>query len=223
VMPHGGPASRDVWGFDWLAQFFAARGYAVLQPEYRGSTGFGSNFLGGSAFKTWRSSIGDVAEAGRWLVKQGIADPAKLAIFGWSFGGYAALQVNYLDPNLFKAVVAVAPVTDAADVWSDYMGSTTRSFTTEVIGTHANAVEGSPVRHADIFKAPVLMFHGDLDLNVDPAASKSMDAALKAAGKQTRLVVYPGLDHQLDDSAARADMLTQSDAFLRKALGIDGH
>jgi len=221
VMPHGGPASRDVWGFDWLAQFFAARGYAVLQPEYRGSTGFGESFLGGSAFKTWRTSIGDVADAGRWLVTQGIADPAKLAIVGWSFGGYAALQVNYLDPNLFKAVIAVAPVTSAADVWSEYMGSTTRSFTTDTIGTHANSVEGSPVRHADAFKAPVLMFHGDLDLNVEVTASKSMDAALKAAGKQSRLVVFEGLDHQLDDSAARADMLKQSDEFLRKTLKLD--
>lgn len=221
VMPHGGPSSRDVWGFDWLAQYFAARGYAVLQPEYRGSAGFGKKFLGGSGFKSWRTAIGDVNDAGRWLVNQGIADPAKLGIFGWSYGGYAALQANYLDPSLFKAVVAVAPVTELLGIRSNVLEGANQKVAEDFLGARSNSVEGSPLRHADVFKAPVLMFHSDLDVNVDINQSKKMDAALKAAGKQSRLVIYPGLDHQLDDSNVRADLLTQSDAFLRKAFGIE--
>lgn len=221
VMPHGGPAERDVWGFDWLAQYFAARGYAVLQPEYRGSYGFGTKFLGGSGFKSWHTAISDVNDAGHWLVSQGIADPAKLGIFGWSYGGYAALQSNYLDPNLFKAAVAVAPLTDLAGVWDTVSSRSTMAYRESYIGTRTDAVEGSPLHHADSFKAPVLMFHGDMDVTVDVDQAKHMDTALKKAGKQTRLVVYPGLDHQLDDADTRTDMLTQSDAFFRKAFGID--
>lgn len=218
VMPHGGPASRDVWGFDWLAQFFAARGYAVLQPQFRGSTGYGDAFLNESGFKTWRTAIGDVTDAGRWLIKQGVADPDRLGIFGWSYGGYAALQVNYLDPALFKAVVAVAPVTDLQALRNESRESQNAVLVSKFVGSGANASEGSPTRHAEMFKAPVLMFHGDQDLNVDIKDSRKMDSALRAAGKTTRLVVYPGLDHQLYDSTVRADMLAQADAFLAKAL-----
>jgi dipeptidyl aminopeptidase/acylaminoacyl peptidase len=78
VMPHGGPASRDEWGFDWLPQYFAARAYAVLQPNFRGSSGYGDAWFQQNGFKSWRVAIGDVVDAGRWLVTQGIADPKKL-------------------------------------------------------------------------------------------------------------------------------------------------
>ncbi len=82
VMPHGGPAARDEWGFDWLAQFFAARGYAVLQPNFRGSTGYGDQWFVDNGFRSWKVAIGDVTDAGRWLVREGTADPARLAIVG---------------------------------------------------------------------------------------------------------------------------------------------
>ena len=115
VMPHGGPESRDEWGFDWLSQYYAARGFAVIQPQFRGSAGFGEQWLMQNGYRSWRTAIGDIVDAGRWLVAEGIADPAKLAIAGWSYGGYAALQAQAVDPKLFKAVVAIAPVTDFAD------------------------------------------------------------------------------------------------------------
>lgn len=102
VLPHGGPSTRDEWGFDWLVQFLAARGYAVLQPNYRGSEGYGRNWLGENGFRAWRTAIGDVNDAGRWLVSEGIADPARLAIVGWSYGGYAALQSQVLDAELYQ-------------------------------------------------------------------------------------------------------------------------
>jgi dipeptidyl aminopeptidase/acylaminoacyl peptidase len=86
VMPHGGPSSRDVWGFEWLVQFFANPGYAVLQPNFRGSAGYGDAWFKDNGFKSYKTAIGDVLDGGRWLVKQG-ADPAHLGIFGWSYGG----------------------------------------------------------------------------------------------------------------------------------------
>ncbi|MEO5612037.1 MAG: alpha/beta fold hydrolase, partial [Sphingomicrobium sp.] len=89
VLPHGGPSSRDEWNFDWIEQFLAARGYAVIQPNYRGSAGFGDAWLVKNGFQSWRTSIGDVSAAARWLASQGIADPKRIAIVGWSYGGYA--------------------------------------------------------------------------------------------------------------------------------------
>jgi dipeptidyl aminopeptidase/acylaminoacyl peptidase len=161
-----------------------------------------------------------VIDAGRWLVSQGIADPHALGIFGWSYGGYAALQVNAIDPALFKAVVAVAPVTDLDMLKAESQGFMNHEAVGAYIGRNRTAEMGSPLRYAAAFQAPVLMFHGDQDINVGIAESRAMDAALRKAGKESRLVVYPGLDHQLDDSAARADMLKQADAFLRNALKI---
>ncbi|WP_198354301.1 alpha/beta hydrolase family protein [Sphingomonas sp. MA1305] len=216
VMPHGGPASRDEWGFDWLVQFFANRGYAVIQPNYRGSTGYGQEWFQQNGFKSWKVAIGDVADAGRWLVKEGIADPKKLAIVGWSYGGYAALQSQVLAPDLFKAAVAIAPVTDLGALRAERGGfdKVGRDF----IGEGPQLDEGSPARHADAFRAPVLMFHGSKDINVSVNESKLMDRQLHKAGKRSELIVYPAIDHQLRDSAVRVDMLTRTDAFLTQAL-----
>jgi dipeptidyl aminopeptidase/acylaminoacyl peptidase len=220
VMPHGGPEARDEWGFDWLAQYFANRGYAVLQPEFRGSTGYGEAWFNGNGFRSWRTAIGDVNDAGRWLVAQGIADPAKLGIFGWSYGGYAALQSNVLDPKLFKAVVAVAPVTDLATLVRDWEGWSNHAIEAERVGSGPEVREGSPAQHADKFVAPVLLFHGDMDRNVNVHQSQLMADRLRDAGKSVQLVLYPKHDHQLDDNETRTDMLRKADAFLRSAMKL---
>jgi len=220
VLPHGGPSARDEWGFDWLPQFFAARGFAVLQPNFRGSSGYGDAWFEQNGFKSWAVAIGDVLAAGHWLVAQGIADPAKLGIVGWSYGGYAALQSAVVEPGLFKAVVAIAPVTDFEALkeerrrWSDF------EVTSEVVGRGPHVRAGSPFYHADSIKAPVLLFHGTLDGNVSYLESKRMAARLTEAGDRCELVTFDKLDHQLEDSAARTEMLRKSDAFLRANLGI---
>ncbi len=220
VMPHGGPASRDEWGFDWLAQFYAARGFVVLQPEFRGSAGYGDDWFVNNGFKSWDIAIGDVVAAGHWLVKQGIADPAKIAIVGWSYGGYAALQSTVIDPTLFKAIVAIAPVTDLAALKEEHRWLTDYALLNSYVGDGPQVHDGSPIAHADKFKQPVLIFHGTSDLNVSVEESRRMDAALKAAGAHSELVTFEDHDHNLDDSATRAEMLRQSDAFLRRSLGI---
>ena len=217
-MPHGGPSYRDEWGFDWLVQYFAQAGYAVLQPNYRGSSGYGDAFYASNGFRSWQTAIGDVADAGRWLVKEGIADPAKLAIVGWSYGGYAALQANVVDPDLFKAAIAIAPVTDLAMTKRQSIGFANQLLVAAQVGSGPAIAAGSPARHADRIKAPVLLFHGDQDINVGVEQSRAMDGALRRAGKDSTLVVFPNLDHQLDDAAARARVLADSEAFLRKAM-----
>jgi dienelactone hydrolase len=220
VMPHGGPGARDVWGFNWLAQFFANRGYAVLQPNFRGSAGYGDAWYEQNGFHSWALAIGDVLDGGRWLVAQGIADPKKLGIVGWSYGGYAALQSAVVDSSVFKAVVAIAPVTDIDDLASEWGSDAAYAFMRDYAISGAEAKAASPAEHADRIKAPVLLFHGTLDRNVSVHESEHMARSLKSAGVPYELVIFEKLDHQLDDSAVRAQMLAKADSFLRQAFGL---
>lgn len=217
VMPHGGPEARDEWGFDWLVQYFSQAGYAVLQPNFRGSAGYGADWFQQNGFRSWRTAIGDVNDAGHWLVANG-ADPKRLAIFGWSYGGYAALQSNVMEPDLFKAVVAVAPVTDLEKLKADRRNWTDYAVVAQFVGTGPHVEQGSPAQNAAAFKAPVLMFHGDLDRNVDVEHARLMDGKLKGAGKASELHIYQNRDHYLVDSAIRAEMLRTSAAFMKKAF-----
>jgi dipeptidyl aminopeptidase/acylaminoacyl peptidase len=220
VLPHGGPGARDEWGFDWLSQFYASRGFAVLQPNFRGSSGYGDAWFQKNGFQSWPIAIGDVLAGGRWLLSEGIADPSKLAIVGWSYGGYAALQSAVVDPGLFKAVIAIAPVTDLTALKEEHRNWSDFDLVSKIIGDGPHMHEGSPVEHADKIKVPVLLFHGSFDRNVGIDQSKRMAARLTTAGAKCELVTWEGLDHYLDDSSARAQMLRKSDAFLRQALGM---
>lgn len=220
VMPHGGPEARDEWGFEWLAQYFAHQGYAVLQPNFRGSAGYGEGWFLKNGYQSWRTAIGDVADAGRWAISEGIADPSKLAVFGWSYGGYAALQSGVVAPDLFKAIVAVAPVTDLAAHRDRDLDTSMAKMTRLRIGSGPHVTEGSPYRNAEKIKAPVMMFHGDIDQNVFVNQSKMMEDALKSNGKSVQLFLYPKLDHYLISAAARTELLSKSDAFLRQTMGI---
>jgi dipeptidyl aminopeptidase/acylaminoacyl peptidase len=214
ILPHGGPAARDEWGFDWLAQYLAHQGYAVLQPNYRGSAGFGDQWLQRNGFRSWRTSIGDITAGARWLAAQGIADANRLAIVGWSYGGYAALQAGVTEPGLFKAIVAIAPVTDLQQAKDDFRNYTVSSNVSEYIGSGPHIAEGSPLRHVAAITAPVLLFHGDRDLNVPVIHSRRMDSALHDAGKRSELTVFRGLEHDLADSQARVQMLRRIGTFL---------
>jgi dipeptidyl aminopeptidase/acylaminoacyl peptidase len=219
VMPHGGSKYRDKWGFDWLVQFFANRGYAVLQPNFRGPSGYGDDWFQRNGFRSWRVAIGDVLDGARWLVKEQGAAADQLAIVGWSYGGYAALQSAVVDPTLFKAVIAVAPVTDLnqlkedSRLWSNY------ALLSDQVGSGPHTHEGSPADNADRIKVPVLLFHGTMDANANLRQSQLMERRLKAAGAKCTLVTFDGLDAQLDDSTARAQLLEQSDRFLHEAFG----
>lgn len=219
ILPHGGPSARDSWGFDWLAQFFAARGYLVIQPNYRGSSGYGSDFQGDNAFRDWRTAMSDIDDAATYLVAQGLADPTRIAITGWSYGGYAALQSAVMHPDRYKAVVAIAPVTDLNELKRDARGYTNARLTKQIIGPSEGAANGSPLQSSDRIVAPVLLVHGDLDDNVRITHSLKMTAALKKSGRSVELLRFRDLDHQLDDSEARIEMLTKIGELLERTIG----
>jgi dipeptidyl aminopeptidase/acylaminoacyl peptidase len=218
VLPHGGPEARDEWGFDWLPQYLAHQGYAVLQPNYRGSSGYGDKWLQRNGFQGWRTSIGDITAGAHWLAAQGIGDPSRMAIVGWSYGGYAALQSGVVEPGLFRAIVAIAPVTDLQQAKDDARNYTNARNTAEFIGSGPHIREGSPLQNVGAITAPVLLFHGDRDLNVSITHSRRMDAALRGAGKRSELVTFPGLEHDLADSTVRTQMLQRIGAFLEANL-----
>ena len=219
VLPHGGPSARDEWGFDWLVQFFAARGYAVLQPNFRGSNGYGSAWFGQNGFQAWRIAVGDVNDAGRWLISEGIAAPDRLAVVGWSYGGYAALQSQALDSELYQAIVAIAPVTDLDRLREESRGFTNFGLVDSFIGTGAHVREGSPAQNAGAFSAPVMLVHGTADQNVDVRQSRFMKDRLENAGKDVEYLEFEDLDHQLDSHSARVKMLSEIGNFLESEIG----
>lgn len=213
VLPHGGPSARDEGAFDWLAQSLAQAGYAVLQPNYRGSAGYGDAWYVNNGFQSWRTAIGDVGDAGRWLLSQG-ADPARLSIVGWSYGGYAALQSGVVAPDLFRSIVAIAPVTDLARLRASSNRRFNGRWVRDFIGEGPHLREGSPAQNAAAITAPVLIFHGSLDTNVAIEQGRLMHRALNAAGRRSELVEFEGLDHQLPTTEARATMLRRILGFL---------
>ncbi len=218
VLPHGGPSARDEWGFDWLSQYFAHQGYAVLQPNFRGSAGYGDAWFQENGFKSWKTAIGDVSDAGRWLIKEGIADPKRLGIVGWSYGGYAALQSAAIDPGLYRAVVAIAPVTNLSNLKAEWKGWSNYRLQANFIGSGPHIKEGSPAENAGAIVAPVMLVHGDMDRNVNIDQSELMESRLKKAGKAPKFLRFEGLDHNLQDSAAREQMLRESDEWLKAAF-----
>ncbi len=218
IMPHGGPESRDVWGFDWLSQYFAHLGYAVLQPNFRGSSGYGQKWFQTNGFRNWQVAIGDIKAGSDWLIQQGIADPERMVAMGWSYGGYAALQSATTYPDRYAAIVAIAPVTDLRMLVEDSRRYTNFANVREYIGTGPHVQSGSPMQNVANISAPVMLFHGDKDLNVAVRHSRRMDQALKGAGKNSNLVIYEGLDHGLPDGVARAKMLRDISDFLNTSL-----
>jgi len=220
VLPHGGPSARDSFGFDWLAQFLAARGYAVIQPNYRGSAGYGDDFMGKNAFRDWERAMSDISASAQYLVNQGIADPGKLAIVGWSYGGYAALESATLEPDRYKAVIAIAPVTDLSMLRRDSDDYINGKVARDYIGSDSQKLrQGSPLQNAARIKAPVLLVHGDKDLNVRVMHSVKMADALQKAGTPVEFLRYKELEHQLDDSNARAEMLMKLGQLLDRTIG----
>lgn len=219
ILPHGGPSARDSWGFDWISQFLAARGYAVLQPQYRGSAGFGEKFQNDNALKNWRTAMNDIAASARWLAAQGISDPQRTAIVGWSYGGYSALQSAETNPELYKAVVAIAPVTDFELLKLDAKVYSNGEIIAKMIGSGPEVAAGSPLQNAGAIRVPVLLAHGDLDTNVAYHHSQKMYDALKSRGKDVEFLSYRGLDHQLRDATVRTQMLTKVGALLERTIG----
>lgn len=228
VMPHGGPEAYDAVGFDWMAQYFANRGYLVLQPNFRGSDGFGADHrLAGHG--EWGGKMqDDITDGVNLLVKHKWADPDRVCIIGGSYGGYAALAGGAYTPDLYKCVAAIAPVTDLPMMLSQEKResgaeSGVFEYWTTLIGDRrkdkARIEAISPVNAAENFKAPVLLIHGVDDTVVPYAHSAKMEAALKRAGKKVKLVKLQNEDHWLSVSQTRLQTLIELDRFVSETIG----
>ena len=228
VMPHGGPQAYDSVGFDWLAQFVANEGYLVLQPNFRGSAGFGNIFANSGHGEWGRKMQDDITDGANALAKMGWADRDRMCIVGWSYGGYAALQGGASTPDMYKCVASIAGVSDLREMLiterRDH-GADSRTVTwwELLIGDPDKdraAIEAvSPALHADKFKAPVLLVHGASDTTVPVHQSEIMNDALKRANKPVEYVRIDGDDHSLVDNDSRRLMLTKLGAFLKTYLG----
>ena len=223
VFPHGGPADRDTAEFDWWSQAMADQGYAVLQPNYRGSNVNVPLLQAG--FGQWgRKMQTDLSDGVSYLVKQGIVDSAKVCIVGASYGGYAALAGVTLQPTVYRCGVSVAGISDLARMlqWEGRGGVDNR-FTARywdrywgVSGSSDPALDAiSPIKHVDAVTAPVLLIHGRDDTVVPYEQSQIMFDALHKANKPVELVTLKHEDHRLSHSDTRTQMLQATVAFLR--------
>lgn len=226
VLPHGGPEGRDEPGFDWWSQALASRGYAVLRPNFRGSEGFGWDFVK-AGFGEWgRKMQTDLSDGVRDLARQGLIDPKRVCIVGASYGGYAALAGAALDTGVYRCAVSVAGPADlkkmllaVRDAHNGDMSAAQR-YWLRFMGADGikdpDLAAISPARLADKIDIPVMLIHGKDDTVVRYDQSQAMAAAMKRAGKPVTLVTLDGEDHWLSRGATRLKMLTEAVAFVEK-------
>lgn len=222
VLPHGGPNARDTLSFDWQVQLYASRGYAVLQPNFRGSTGYGEAFVSAGYAQWGRKMQSDLSDGVRYLTQDGTIDPQRVCIVGASYGGYAALAGVTLDPGVYNCAVSIAGISDLKAML-DYDASQSGAPDSPVVlymkrsvGDRKTLDEVSPIRHVARVTVPVLLIHGRDDIVVDIGQSRRMEKALKAAGKDVTFIELEGEDHWSSVEARRIEMSNAIIAFIEK-------
>ena len=225
INPHGGPWYRDTWGFNPEVQFLANRGYAVLQMNFRGSTGYGREFWAAS-FKQWGLKMqDDVTDGVQWLIKEGIADPKRVAIYGGSYGGYTTLAGLAFTPDLYAAGVDYVGVSNLMTFmksippyWKPYL-----EMFAEMVGDmekeEAMLKAASPVFSADKIKAPLLIAQGAKDPRVAKAESDQMVEAMKKRGVEVEYIVKDNEGHGFQNEENRFEFYEAMERFLKKHLG----
>ncbi|MGB9465943.1 MAG: S9 family peptidase [Candidatus Acidiferrum sp.] len=215
VFPHGGPEANDTFNFDAFARFIAGMGYIVLQPEYRGSTGYGSDFLSAIYQHFGDRAYRDVDSATDLAIDQGWADPNRLAIFGWSAGGFMT-SWTVTQNHRYKAAIEGAGITDwlsfipTSDTWqTDYDARLQEKDPTPML-------QFSAVMHADQVTTPLLILHGEADIRVPTFQGREFYVLLKERGKTVRMVTYPGSPHFPKLAEQRRDLFQEIAAWLSK-------
>jgi dipeptidyl aminopeptidase/acylaminoacyl peptidase len=229
LLPHGGPASRDYARFDWWAQALASRGYAVFQPQFRGSDGFGEAYLQAGYGEWGRKMQSDLTDGIDYLAGRGLIDPQRVCVVGASYGGYAALAGATMQPDAYLCAVSVAGVADLrqmlrAEARAAGYGSQSRNpvirYWNRFMGGEGyndqSLDERSPAKLVSNIKAPVLLLHGRNDTVVPYEQSEIMQRAMRAAGKEVELVTLEDEDHWLSFPATRRQMLTATIEFLEE-------
>lgn len=223
VLPHGGPYGRDAKDFDYFAQFFATRGYGVLQMNFRGSDGYGKSFEEAGR-SNWVVMQEDVEDGMRWLLEKGYADPDRTCIAGWSYGGYAALMGVAKDPDLYKCAIAMAALTDINGAKSDlrkyrHGKNAAKEFFGDAMQDSAVRKANSPVHVADNIKVPVFLAHGDIDENVQFSQFTRMKKALKKAKVDSTFMQFKDENHYLETQKNREAFFVGMDKFLKEVNG----
>jgi len=229
LMPHGGPESYDKINFDWMAQYFASRGFLVIQPQFRGSDGFGSDFILKGRGEWGRKMQHDLTDAVKALIKSEYVDANRICIVGASYGGYAALAGAVFTPKLYQCAVSINGVADVdkmlKDEKSEY-GSDhwVLSYWQESIIngtiTEDHLAKISPITHVKNVQIPILLIHGEYDEIVPFSQSEKMYEELKDAGKQVEFVELNKGDHHLSDAINRMEALKAIDKFIMNNIGI---
>ena len=227
VMPHGGPRAHDEMGFDWIAQYFASRGYVVLQPQFRGSTGFGHDHLVAGYGEYGGKMISDINDGVHHLIDQGVADPARVCAVGASYGGYAALSLGAFHPEMYRCIVSIAGISDIPKKLTRTKIRSGREdssidFFERLYGIEESEKDSlkaiSPAYFADAFQAPVLLIHGEKDTRVDIGQSTRMNRALRKADKDVTLIKLKGEDHWLTKEETRVEALRATAEFIEQHL-----
>jgi dipeptidyl aminopeptidase/acylaminoacyl peptidase len=220
VLPHGGPFLRDSWRFDPEVQFLASRGYAVLQPNFRGSTGYGRSFVERGYGQLGGGMVDDMEDGIDWLVREGIADRARVCIMGSSYGGYAAIWAAMRSPDRYRCAVSFAGPTDLrAMLRHDNRFFLARRYARErrleLQGEERldlNAI--SPLRHPEMLRVPLLLGHGEQDSTVPVDQGRRLVRALARTQARVESVFYPKSGHGFSDVSESADWMRRVDAFL---------
>ena len=229
VVIHGGPwVSGETWGFDPEAQFLASRGYAVLQPNFRGTTRYGWKHFA-SSFNQWGLAMQDDIEDGvRWAVAQGIADPKRVCLYGGSYGGYATMMGLAKTPDVYRCGINYVGVTDLSllmtATWSDNAYSqsvqhTYREMIGDVDRDAARLTATSPVNLADRIKAPVMLVYGGMDARVPIAHGTRMRSALESAGAKPIWIAPEGEGHGFRDLKNQKVFYEAMEKFLDENIG----
>lgn len=225
VHPHGGPWTRDVWGFNPVVQFLANRGYAVFQMNFRGSTGYGRAFWEAS-FKQWgRAMQNDITDGVLWLIEQGIADPKRIALYGGSYGGYAVLAGLAFTPDLYACGVDFVGVSNLLTFMQTIppYWEPLRPMLYAMVGDPEREAdylrEVSPVFHADRIRAPLLVAQGARDPRVNINESNQIVEALRRRGVPVEYIVKDDEGHGFRNEEHRFEFYEAMERFLERYLG----
>ncbi len=219
IFPHGGPISFDDDDFDYWTQFLVSRGYAVLQMNFRGSSGYGYNFMKQGLASWGQAMQDDVEDGARWLIKEGIADEKRMCIVGASYGGYAALMGTVKTPDLYQCAVSFAGVTDVEYLVKSHRNYTNYEIVKKQIGNDYDKLwEVSPLKHAAKITKPVLLIHGSKDRVVRVHHSEEMLDELEDENKDVQYIELDGGDHYLSNNEHRLTTFKAIEAFLAEHL-----
>ena len=227
IYPHGGPESHDTIGFDYIAQALASEGYLVIQPQFRGSSGFGFKHRD-AGYGEWGGKMqDDITDAVNFFSTKGIIDPQRVCILGASYGGYAALAAGAFTPELYQCVVSINGVSDLnamLDYDKNRNGKDSEAFAywqLQLANGNVNKEsleKTSPSKFAKQFMAPVLLINSENDKTVEPEQSVKMFKALQKTNKSVQLITLEGDDHYLEKGATRTQALTEVVKFVKENL-----